>query len=222
MIPKINYSEYNLDIMARTLFGEAAARNTADATAIAWVIRNRYEYGKPRWNLSITGVCQAPMQFSCWNENDPNRARITNATYDANPWLVTCQKIAKSVLDGKVNDPTVRSTHYHTPAVAPAWSRGKRPIYTTKGHVFYNDIDTPKPDTALHYRIAVKPVAVASVGTAAGVGAVASIPTETLIEAVQHVTPAVSTLSMLDWRVACAVLGVAVLIGFVWFLAKKK
>jgi N-acetylmuramoyl-L-alanine amidase len=221
MIPKINYTEHDLDIMARTLFGEAREKDKADAAAIAWVIRNRLEYGINRWGRSIANVCQAPMQFSCWNENDPNRNRIRNASYAGEPWLRACESIAKSVLDGKVNDPTVRSTHYHTPDVAPKWSRGKTPIYTTKGHIFFNDIDTEKPQHALHHRDTVNTATVAGVGTAAG-GVAVAIDPEPVMDVVTDNAHLITTLLHGDAKYIALALVVGLIIGVVlWRLTRR-
>ncbi len=137
----------DLDTLARTLYGEAKANDAADALAIACVIRNRVVH--TQWPDTYEGVCQQPWQFSCWNANDPNRARIL-AAVPGDKWFDGCVEIARKVIQNKPSDPTGRATHYYAKAMkrGPTWAKGKTPCYDTAGHFFFNDIDTPAPTTA--------------------------------------------------------------------------
>ena len=71
------------DILARTIYGEARGESISGQEAIASVILNRVAFAKRRgrywWGNTIAGVCLAPWQFSCWNENDLNRKIIERA-----------------------------------------------------------------------------------------------------------------------------------------------
>lgn len=136
----------DVEILARTLFGEARANDVEDAEAIACVVHNRVGYRN--WPGTVGEVCLQPWQFSCWNSNDPNRARIMAADRQTSSWFDRCWGIAERSMSGAVKDLTRTSTHYHTRAVAPRWSKGKTPVYETQGHVFFNNIDTPAPSTA--------------------------------------------------------------------------
>lgn len=133
----------DIDIMSRTIYGEAKANSIADAEAIACVIMNRCDY--KNWPNTPAKVCKQPYQFSCWNPGDPNVERIMNAK---GSWWQECQRIAARAANGEIEDKTKTSTHYHTPAVKPFWSKGKKPVYQTDGHKFFNDIDTPAPQSA--------------------------------------------------------------------------
>lgn len=140
----------DLDTLARTLFGEAESRNEKDAVAIACVIMNRVAL--PNWPDTVAEVCLQPWQFSCWNQNDPNRTRILNAK---GPWFERCREIASWAIKGFPEDPTNRATHYYATYVKkPKWARGKTPVYevehtsTGHAHLFFNDIDTPPPQSA--------------------------------------------------------------------------
>lgn len=140
----------DLEVLARTLYGEAEANEEEDAVAIAHVIMNRVGY--KNWPSTINEVCTQPWQFSCWNSNDPNRVRLLNVK-ENDKWFAQCKRIARDVMDGLIPDPTFKSTHYHTTYIkAPKWSKGKTPVYKTDGgrytHLFYNDIDTKAPETA--------------------------------------------------------------------------
>lgn len=136
----------DIEIMARTLFGEARARDVEDAEAIASVILNRVGYRN--WPNTISEVCLQPWQFSCWNQNDPNRQRVLAADRKTSPWFDQCWTLAERAVSGGLRDRTRTSTHYHTRTVSPKWSRGKIPVYETQGHIFFNNIDTPAPQTA--------------------------------------------------------------------------
>lgn len=133
------------EVLARTLFGEARANDVEDAEAIACVIMNRVGYRN--WPGTISEVCLQPWQFSAWNANDPNRNRILRAERGASKWFDACWQIAERAVKGEVRDRTRTSTHYHTRAVAPKWSRNKSPAHETQGHLFFNNIDTPAPRT---------------------------------------------------------------------------
>lgn len=144
----------DLDILARTLYGEAEANDIDDAEAIASVVMNRIRW--PNWPNSIVEVCLQPWQFSCWNQNDPNRARILSVTR-SDPWFRTCISVAERAIAGTLPDRTNGATHYYASyldakGLTPKWARNKVPSYTnTYGrytHYFFNDIDTPPPQSA--------------------------------------------------------------------------
>jgi N-acetylmuramoyl-L-alanine amidase len=137
--------------LARTIFGEARGSTHADRIAVAWVVRNRL--ARPGWwtrhpddgipDDTIQAVCREPKQFSCWNATDINRAAIDRLALPAalaDPAVRACLLAAIAVLDGHEPDPTEGSCHYHTAAVAPPWSRGRRPVAAIGGHLFFNDI----------------------------------------------------------------------------------
>jgi spore germination cell wall hydrolase CwlJ-like protein len=133
------------DTLARTIYGESRPSDIDDAEAIASVIFNRVAYRN--WPNTVHDVCMQPWQFSCWNKHDPNRNRILNAS---GTWWLKCQDIAARAMIHSIVDKTQVSTHYHTHAMGkPSWAKGKTPVYSTKAHAFYNDIDTPKPNPVM-------------------------------------------------------------------------
>ena len=136
--------------LARTIYGEARGSTQADRIAVAWVVRNRL--ARPGWwsrhpddipDDTVQAVCREPQQFSCWNPTDPNRRvldRLALPDALADPAFRLCLLAAIAVLDGLEPDPTEGSCHSHTAGVAPAWSRGRRPVAAIGGHLFFNDI----------------------------------------------------------------------------------
>ena len=65
-----------VDVLARTIWGEARGEGKEGMEAVASVILNRTEIAKRLdgywWGNTIIQVCQKPYQFSCWNKLDPN------------------------------------------------------------------------------------------------------------------------------------------------------
>jgi len=140
----------SVDILARTLLGEAEVNDIADAKAIASVVMNRVRHR--RWPNEVPGVCLQKLQFSCWNPNDPSRKRIV-AAKRGEPWFNKCIEIAEAYAEGGAPDITHGATHYFATWIkAPKWAKGKVPCFRTPWgkytHLFFNDIDTPAPAVA--------------------------------------------------------------------------
>lgn len=128
---------WDLEVLARTLFGEARGESREGKEAVAAVIVNRLKIG--RWGKNAASVCLAKKQFSCWNDADGNRPKMAAVTL-ADPAFAECMEIATAALDGSLEDRTKGSLHYHVEALSPFWAYRKSPVYRTGNHVFYNDI----------------------------------------------------------------------------------
>lgn len=117
-----------LEVMARTIFGEARGESFKGQVAVAWVIKNR----SVNRGLSVKDVCYAPKQFSCWNVEDPNREKMLAATFTDSHYL-RAFGIAALVSLGDLKDPTDGADHYHTTAIEPYWAKS---MHTTllEGH----------------------------------------------------------------------------------------
>lgn len=105
--------------------------------AVACVIQNRAA-SPGWWGRDLRGVCLAQLQFSCWNENDPQHDRMHAETVTGDA-IVIARAIADIVLLGALGDFTHGADHYCTEAVADktAWARGKTPVFTCDTHLFY-------------------------------------------------------------------------------------
>jgi len=133
----------DLDILARTIFGEARGEygrcegGLCALIAVANVIVNRVQE-KSWYGTTIAAVCLKPWQFSCWNHSDPNYVIIKERIID-NPIFTICQHVAESVVQGLWPDITKSSNHYHATGMAlpPDWSRGHNPIVRIGRHLFY-------------------------------------------------------------------------------------
>lgn len=135
---------HTIDILARTLYGEARGETLAGKEAIAAVVINRVARSKARggywWGNAITEVCQKPWQFSCWNEGDPNHRKIL-AVQPGNRIFDSCLRIARRAEAGLLRDETKGATHYHACNINPPWARGKAASVEIGRHLFYNDIE---------------------------------------------------------------------------------
>lgn len=136
-------NEIHIDVMARTLWGEARSEGVKGIEAVAHVILNRVAIadrngGRYWWGHDVTTVCQRPYQFSCWNHDDPNRARIIKLDI-SDIHFATAMRIARRAVYGQLGkDPTGGATHYHTLDIMPAWAQGETPTVIIGRHTFYN------------------------------------------------------------------------------------
>ncbi|MGE5477060.1 MAG: cell wall hydrolase [Bacteroidales bacterium] len=127
------------DILARTLWGEARGESVRGIEAVAAVVVNRVRRGG-WWGNSVETVCRKPMQFSCWNAGDPNRAKLEQVDESDRQFRI-CLRIARRAIAGSVDDPTGGATHYHVRGLLPVWARGRDPSAEIGNHLFYNDVE---------------------------------------------------------------------------------
>lgn len=128
----------DIDVLARTLWGEARGEGEEGMQAVAAVICNRAR--QPGWwGRGIAGICQRARQFSCWNADDPNRAALL-AVDASDPAFATALRLARLAVAGALPDPTHGATHYHSLSVRPAWAAGQQPCARIGGHLFYRAI----------------------------------------------------------------------------------
>ena len=130
-----------VEIVACTLWGEARGEGLAGMRAVAAVIVNRVRARGGA--LNFAQVCLARRQFSCWNEDDPNRRRLDRLPREPDAIYRQACDIAREALAGRLTDPTRGATHYVAVTLRrrPSWLSGKQPCIVIGGHEFYNDID---------------------------------------------------------------------------------
>lgn len=134
----------DIDVLARTIYGEARGELVRGKEAVAAVIMNRVRRARERggywWGDSVRRVCIKPWQFSCWNEGNPNRNKALSVE-PSNRVFATCRRIARRAVAGTLIDPTDGATHYHAKHVNPPWARKRLPSAEIGGHYFYNDVE---------------------------------------------------------------------------------
>lgn len=133
-----------VDVLARTLWAEARGCGGNGMQHVANVIINRAN--NPRWwGHSILEVCLKPMQFSCWNLNDPNRAKLVAVTPD-NPEFATALRIAAQAVAGKLPDATFNADSYYalTMPRPPYWAAKAVRTMSDGWQAFYR-VELPAP-----------------------------------------------------------------------------
>lgn len=134
------YHDLEVDVLARTIWGEARGEGDHGMQAVASVVMNRVviarDKGKYWWGNTVIQVCQKPYQFSCWNRSDPN-FKVLQAVDDTDLYFVTARRLAHRAVLGVLDDVTGGATHYHTATSAPYWSKKEKPIMTIGAHIFY-------------------------------------------------------------------------------------
>ena len=131
-------SARDVDVLARTVYGEARGASALGKEAVAHVVLNRWRRGG-WWGNTILKVCLHKLQFSCWNDSDPNREKLM--VVDLGDSLFReCHYAALAAIRDEDNDPTRGAFHYHTYAVSPAWAKDK-PYLSIGHHRFVTDVD---------------------------------------------------------------------------------
>lgn len=134
----------DIDILAKTIYGEARGESPMGKMAIACVVMNRYKAKKWFSRPTIAETCQYCVkgskwhQFSCWNEGDPSFKAIQKAT---EVQLAPYKEIAEKFVDGVEKDFLCGACHYHAINVYPKWAFQKQPDFLIGHHLFYCGID---------------------------------------------------------------------------------
>lgn len=154
MTPRRPPDFYDLDIMSRTIWGESRSESAEGRRAVACVIINRWKSGK--WfdgtdankdgYESITEVCQQPWQFSSWNKNDPNLAKMLGLKL-GDPVFGQCINIALKAIEDSFDtryagrDPSRAATHYYVhDSPRPKWHVDQKPCAIIGKHFFFTGI----------------------------------------------------------------------------------
>ncbi len=127
----------DIDVLARTVFGEARGESDLGKLAVAWVIVNRAK----RARSSIAAACLKSIHFSAWNNgrgNDANQLAMLTADL-SDPAYARCMAAALQAAHEFGKDPTDGARHYHAAGVSPHWAEGKS-YETIGGHRFYRGI----------------------------------------------------------------------------------
>jgi conjugal transfer mating pair stabilization protein TraG len=105
-------TNYDRDVVARTILGEAAGESEAGMAAVASVIKNRVE--DPRWGDDPADVALQMQQFSTWNAGAGGNDQAVKY-HPGDPEYERAAKIADLVFGGQIADQTGGATHYYSP-----------------------------------------------------------------------------------------------------------
>ena len=132
------------EILALTLWGEAADRPVRAIEALAALVMNRArrsaEPALAHWGSGVAAVCRAPFQFPCWNRNNPRHARLRDVP-PGDGALAICRGVAARAIGGALPDPTGGATHFHDAAALPGWALGRPAAAEIGGLCFYRAED---------------------------------------------------------------------------------
>lgn len=127
-----------IDLLARTAWGEARSEGAQGMQAVINVVINRA--GSGRWfGGAITEVITKDYQFSAWNKNDPNRAAML-AVDTSDPAFVIALALAKQAVLGTLPDVTGGATHYKTRQASAMWADERKLVREIGNHQFYAGI----------------------------------------------------------------------------------
>jgi N-acetylmuramoyl-L-alanine amidase len=142
----------DLEIFARTLWGEARGEGYEGLWAVASVVINRVKLAityLSRTKLShplygdgtFASACQVPYQFSCWNAHDPNFPKLKAVTL-ADHTFGVCFSLASHAISGNLRDIVNGATHYYDSRMPlpPQWAEGKQPCAVIGHHLFFKNV----------------------------------------------------------------------------------
>lgn len=125
----------SVDIVAKTIYGEARNQGYQGMQAVANVIANRVKI-KGWWGDDFRSVCLKNYQFSCWLQADPNRNIIMSATI-TDPIYAQCVNIAKLAIGGQLPDIVCGADSYEVTGTNAVWGRTLHPVAVIGSHSFY-------------------------------------------------------------------------------------
>ena len=125
-VPGMTIESQPQEVLLRlVLWGEARGESSLGKLAVLWVIRNR----AAKTGKSISDVILAPLQFSSFNANDPNRAQMLDAwRHDAATWTAIDALCELAETWPALPDPTKGADHYYVANMLnpPKWGRGSK------------------------------------------------------------------------------------------------
>jgi spore germination cell wall hydrolase CwlJ-like protein len=131
----------DVQILAQTILGEAEGEELAGKIAVAWVVVNRAIARKQ----TISFVCTAPFQFSCWNSDSPRLKGMLEANISQQRFR-ECYGVACMVTSGAYHDITEGATFYHTIAQPvgakqwpPSWAASMQKTQIIGAQQFYKE-----------------------------------------------------------------------------------
>jgi len=136
-----NWTE--LELLTGLIDGEAEGEPWHGKVAVATVAKVRWMHpGHWNWGRNPREVILKPMQFSCFNRNDPNRERILSNAMIRTPQWRECEMIAQAVYCGHIKDfLDDMPTHYHVidpGGVIPKWAKNMNKVFRVGKHQFYS------------------------------------------------------------------------------------
>jgi spore germination cell wall hydrolase CwlJ-like protein len=129
---------WDYQVAARTVWAEARGEPDNGERAVAHVLWNRLKDG--RFGSTLAGVCTKPLQFSCWNHNDPQRIRMTTLEENG-PELAPFLEHVRQAWLAPQNDPTNGALFYYSDSMTtpPSWAAKMTLLKKIGRHSFFTD-----------------------------------------------------------------------------------
>ena len=127
------------DILARTCWGEERSLGKQAMQAVCNVVLNRVA-AQRWWGLTIQEVCKKPMQFDCWNPDDPNYKKLLEVD-ETDPQFAIAMQIAQDACRGCLPDITNGATSYYNNTISPPnWAENHIPCAAFGSMLCFNDV----------------------------------------------------------------------------------
>lgn len=134
-----------IDLLARTVYGEARGETSTGQQAVMSTILNRVKKGG-WYGATVEDVVLKPYQFSCWNAKTvgttnktelSNYNQMINATVDSDFIFAYLHQLATTALNEGLHDYSGGATHYHAKSIKPYWADRLTKTAEIGNHVFY-------------------------------------------------------------------------------------
>jgi len=141
--PRVVVTEYDRDIMTRTVWAEARHDDIFGQRSVAWVIVNRARDVRGRFPSSIAAVCKQRGQFHAWSaagHTDGRRSAAVSLRKHQTEYIAA-RMIVDGVLAGAIPDPTDGAQFYYAQSegvspLMPSWASHMDCSTQSRLHVF--------------------------------------------------------------------------------------
>jgi N-acetylmuramoyl-L-alanine amidase len=111
---RVSATEYDRDVMARTLWSEARYDDLFGQRGVAWVMVNRVRDRLSRFPTTLSGVCRQKGQFHAWSQDRTGREyRDAVGLRKESTDYLAARMIVDGVLAGRIEDPTRGAQFYY-------------------------------------------------------------------------------------------------------------
>ena len=108
-------------VVRACLWAEARGEPAIGKLGVLWVLHHR----AIKRDTSLKAEVLRPRQFSSFNADDPNRAKLLTAYLNDVSMWAACDAVAELFESKATVDPTLGATHYYAhDVVTPAWGPG--------------------------------------------------------------------------------------------------